>query len=67
MYVDEELVLNPKERLKIVIKNADIDLNQSVPLKRYFRGAAELYRMGTVYQEEGNIEQALVLFTRYVT
>lgn len=63
--VSDELVLNPKERLRLIIKLGDTQLSEAVPLRRYLRSASELFRMAVVYHEEGNLEEALILYTRF--
>lgn len=35
--------------------------------RRYYRSGVELLRQATVYQNEGNLETAFILYMRYIT
>lgn len=42
-------------------------MEPSVPLRRYYRSLNEMFRMGEVYVEEGDIESGLTLFIRFTS
>lgn len=66
--VQNDLIADPKARVRAVVQQgSDLDFNETVPLKRYLRSASEIYRMASIYKDEGNIEPALQLYTRYIT
>lgn len=44
-----------------------VDVDESIPLKRYFRSGKEMVRMAEVYHKEGNLERAYILYTKYIT
>lgn len=44
-----------------------VEIDASVPLKRYFRSGKEMLRMAEVYCHEGDIESAYILYTKYIT
>lgn len=42
-------------------------IDESIPLKRYFRSGKEMLRMAEVYRKEGDLESAFILYTKYIT
>ncbi len=59
-------VHDPKARvLALISREFDQRISESVPLRRYYRSLTEIYRMASVYVTDGNMEAALILFTRY--
>lgn len=44
-----------------------VEIDASVPLKRYFRSGKEMLRMADVYCHEGDLESAYILYTKYIT
>lgn len=44
-----------------------VEIDASVPLKRYFRSGKEMLRMADVYCNEGDLESAYILYTKYIT
>lgn len=64
----EDLMADPKARVRSVVQQGgNMEFSESVPLRRYLRSASEIYRMASVYKDEGNLEHALKLYTRYIT
>ncbi len=63
---ESTLVHDPKARvLALISREFDQRISESVPLRRYYRSLTEIYRMASVYVTDGNMEAALILFTRY--
>ncbi|XP_077457063.1 STAM-binding protein-like A [Stigmatopora argus] len=63
-----DVSLPPEERVRILTKKGStVDVNDEVPLRRYFRSGMEMIRMANIYTEEGNIESAFVLYNKYIT
>ncbi|XP_064618537.1 STAM-binding protein-like A isoform X2 [Lineus longissimus] len=44
-----------------------VDVDPSIPPKRYFRSGLEMIRMANVYAEEGNYESAFILYSKYIS
>lgn len=60
--------LPPEERLRALVqKGTSVDVNDDIPLKRYYRSGVELIRMAIVYTGEGNTEHAFILYNKYIT
>ncbi|XP_055517945.1 STAM-binding protein-like isoform X1 [Leucoraja erinacea] len=60
--------LSPEERVRALTKKgSSVDINDDVPLRRYFRSGVEMIRMAAVYVDEGNLESAFVLYNKYIT
>ncbi|XP_065104052.1 STAM-binding protein-like A [Paramisgurnus dabryanus] len=63
-----DVSLTPLERVRALTKKGStVDVNEAVPLRRYFHSGMEMIRMAHVYAEEGNIEHAFVLYNKYIT
>ncbi|KAI2661360.1 STAM-binding protein-like A [Labeo rohita] len=63
-----DVSLTPDERVRALTKKgSSVDMNEAVPLRRYFRSGMEMIRMAHVYAEEGNTEHAFVLYNKYIT
>ncbi|XP_018418766.1 PREDICTED: STAM-binding protein [Nanorana parkeri] len=60
--------LPPEERLRALVqKGTSVEVNDDIPLKRYYRSGVELIRMAIVYTGEGNTEHAFILYNKYIT
>lgn len=58
----------PEERVRALTKKgSSVDVNENVPIRRYFRSGMEMIRMAHTYAEEGNTEHAFILFNKYIT
>ncbi len=63
-----DVSLTPDERVRALTKKGSaVDMNEAVPVRRYFRSGMEMIRMAHVYGEEGNTEHAFVLYNKYIT
>lgn len=60
--------LQPEERVRALTKKGStVEVNDDVPLRRYFRSGMEMLRMARVYIDEGNVENAFVLYNKFIT
>lgn len=58
---------NPSNRIKLLSNQASsVNVDPAIPIKRYFRSSTELMRMAKVYYAEGSLEQAFVLYQKYL-
>ena len=57
---------DPAERIKTLVGQADIIVDARCPVKRYFRSGVEIVRMARMYEDEGSLENAYVLYLKYV-
>lgn len=63
-----DVSLTPEERVRALTKKgSSVDVNDDVPLRRYFRSGMEMIRMASIYTDEGNIEHAFLLYNKYIT
>ncbi|XP_070505953.1 STAM-binding protein-like A [Chironomus tepperi] len=61
-------IVEPDKRLKqLVLSGSNISVDPNQNILRYFRSGNELYRMAKVYMNEGNFENAYILFLRFLT
>lgn len=68
MYDHADVSLTPDQRVRALTKKGSaVDMNEAVPLRRYFRSGMEVIRMAHVYAEEGSTEHAFVLYNKYIT
>ncbi|XP_055687553.1 STAM-binding protein-like A [Lutzomyia longipalpis] len=61
-------IVEPQARLKHLANHgnlSDIDLN--IPIRRYYRSGMEMVRMAHVYHSEGNLEDAYILYMKFMT
>ncbi|CAH1991135.1 unnamed protein product [Acanthoscelides obtectus] len=60
--------LDPQERLKQLIDYSNqVDVDPNVAPKRYYRSGIEMIRMANVYYKEGSLENAYVLYIKFMT
>ena len=45
----------------------NIEINEDITPRRYFRSGVEMERMAAVYLEEGSLENAFVLYNKFIT
>lgn len=61
-------IRDPSERVRELCNYAcKVDIDDSIPPKRYLRSGLEMMRMAKVYQEEGNYESAFILYTKFIS
>lgn len=60
--------IEPQERLKQLINYSNsVEVDSHVPPTRYYRSGIEMVRMANVYYEEGSLENAYVLYLKFMT
>nr|XP_020656943.1 AMSH-like protease isoform X4 [Pogona vitticeps] len=63
-----DVSLRPEERVRALSKlGCNITVNEDITPRRYFRSGVEMERMASVYLEEGNLENAFVLYNKFIT
>lgn len=63
-----EIIKSPEERMKLLIeKTKNINVIDSIPIKRYFASGRELLRIANTYLDEKDMENAFLLYMRYIT
>ncbi|XP_066475497.1 AMSH-like protease isoform X2 [Tiliqua scincoides] len=63
-----DVSLSPDERVRALSKlGCNITINEDITPRRYFRSGVEMERMASVYLEEGNLENAFVLYNKFIT
>ncbi|XP_066595546.1 STAM-binding protein-like A isoform X2 [Prorops nasuta] len=61
-------VSDPKTRLKILSNHAcDVTMDHNIPPKRYYRSGIQLLRMANSYIDDGEYEDAYVLYMKFIT
>ncbi|XP_050520222.1 STAM-binding protein [Daktulosphaira vitifoliae] len=60
-------MLTPEERIKELSSfSSKIDLNPNIAAKKYYRSGQEMIRMADVYLKEKNLEQAYILYMKFM-
>ncbi|XP_056651468.1 AMSH-like protease isoform X6 [Monodelphis domestica] len=63
-----DVSLSPEERVRALSKlGRNVSINEDITPRRYFRSGVEMERMAAVYLEEGNLENAFVLYHKFIT
>ncbi|XP_016076308.1 PREDICTED: AMSH-like protease isoform X3 [Miniopterus natalensis] len=63
-----DVSLSPEERVRALSKlGCNISITEDITPRRYFRSGVEMERMASVYLEEGNLENAFVLYNKFIT
>jgi STAM-binding protein len=64
----QQEVQEPHQRVKLLSESAsNINVDDSVPIKRYWRSGKELIRMANIYSDEGHYDKAFILYMKYIT
>ncbi|XP_046670991.1 STAM-binding protein-like [Homalodisca vitripennis] len=62
-----DIVSTPEERLKRLLTDyASVEIDASIPPKWYYHLGLEMVRMANVYREEGQLENAYVLYMKFI-
>ncbi|XP_030058924.1 AMSH-like protease isoform X1 [Microcaecilia unicolor] len=62
-----DVSLSPEERVRALSKlGCNVTINDDITPRRYFRSGVEMERMAAVYLEEGNLENAFVLYNKFI-
>ncbi|XP_050694007.1 STAM-binding protein-like isoform X3 [Eriocheir sinensis] len=60
--------LEPANRIKQLCSQGNtIVVDVKIPLRRYFRSGQEMVRMANVYADEGSLENAFILYMKFMT
>ncbi|XP_069951956.1 STAM-binding protein-like isoform X2 [Cherax quadricarinatus] len=60
--------LEPASRIKQLCTQSDsVIVDGKIPLRRYYRSGLEMVRMADVYDEEGSLENAFILYMKFMT
>ncbi|MGH0149073.1 UNVERIFIED_CONTAM: hypothetical protein FKN15_014419 [Acipenser sinensis] len=63
-----DVSLSAEERVRALSKmGCNIEINEDITPRRYFRSGLEMERMAAVYLEERNLENAFVLYNKFIT
>ncbi|XP_062927703.1 AMSH-like protease isoform X1 [Mobula hypostoma] len=63
-----DVTLTPQERVRALTKmGCNVEISEVVTPRRYFRSGVEMVQMASVYLEEGNLENAFVLYNKFIT
>ncbi|XP_067908633.1 AMSH-like protease [Heterodontus francisci] len=63
-----DVTLSPQERVRVLTKmGCNIEISEDITPRRYFRSGVEMVQMASVYLEEGNLENAFVLYNKFIT
>ncbi|XP_076024020.1 AMSH-like protease [Genypterus blacodes] len=63
-----DVSLSAAERVRALGKmGCSVEINQDIAPRRYFRSGVDMERMAAVYLEEGSLENAYVLYTKFIT
>ncbi|KAM3859709.1 AMSH-like protease [Diretmus argenteus] len=63
-----DVSLTAAERVRALGKmGSSVQINEDVAPRRYFRSGVEMERMAAVYLEEGSLENAYVLYNKFIT
>lgn len=61
-------IIDPQGRLKALSDYGNtVEIDHSVPPRRYYRSGLEMVRMANVYLEEGSLENAFILYMKFMT
>ncbi|CAL4122530.1 unnamed protein product, partial [Meganyctiphanes norvegica] len=60
--------LDAQTRIKNLCSQGNaVEVDPNIPLRRYFRSGLEMVRMANVYAEEGSLENAFILYMKFMT
>uniref|UniRef100_A0A3Q0RKQ0 STAM binding protein like 1 n=1 Tax=Amphilophus citrinellus TaxID=61819 RepID=A0A3Q0RKQ0_AMPCI len=63
-----DVSLTAAERVRALGKmGCCVEINEDIAPRRYFRSGVEMERMAAVYLQEGSLENAYVLYTKFIT
>lgn len=56
----------PETRLKQIVTNAEVEINTDTPASCYVRSGKEMIRSANNYNEDGSLENAYLLYMRFL-
>jgi STAM-binding protein len=61
-------VTDPDGRLKVLADYGNsVEIDNNIPPRRYYRSGLEMVRMANVYLDEGSLENAYILYMKFMT
>lgn len=61
-------ILEPSARIKALADSGNaFEVDVSIPARRYYRSGLEMVRMANVYSQEGHLENAYILYMKFMT
>jgi len=62
-------VLDPAARVRALCEFGlrSVEVDDRIPVNRYFKSGKEMIRMASVYEEEGELEKAFILYNKFTT
>ncbi|XP_015371927.1 PREDICTED: STAM-binding protein-like [Diuraphis noxia] len=58
----------PEKRIQqLLMLSSKIELNTNIAARKYYRSGKEMISMADVYMKENNLEQAYILYMRFMT
>jgi len=62
-------VLDPAGRVRALCEYGlrAVEVDEHIPPNRYFKSGKEMIRMASVYEEEGELEKAFILYNKFTT
>lgn len=66
--VPEDHLRDPVLRMRALSDlGAAVDVDDNIPPRRYYRSGQEMLRMANIYYEENNLENAFILYSKFIT
>ncbi|XP_055381271.1 STAM-binding protein [Condylostylus longicornis] len=59
--------MEPHQRIRALSNYGIVGIDPNIPIKRYYRSGTEMVRMAHVYLQEGNHENAYILYIKFMT
>ncbi|XP_025195791.1 STAM-binding protein [Melanaphis sacchari] len=63
----DEGILPPEKRIQQLLLSSKVELNTNIAARKYYRSGREMISMADVYTKENNLEQAYILYMRFMT
>lgn len=59
---------DPGQRIKFLVEyGSQVEVDKSLAVKLYFRSGREMLRMANMYCDDGQLESAFILYTKFIT
>lgn len=67
--MSHKFLVEPEERVRQLSKHAAslAEVDFGIPLSRYYRASKEVVRIAQYYEKENCLENAFVLYSKYIT
>ncbi|XP_054719582.1 STAM-binding protein-like [Uloborus diversus] len=65
---DQVFLKEPQAYVRsLALTASNVTADRQIPIRRYFRSGSEMLRMAKMYLDEGQLENAFILYTKYTT